>query len=178
MAKLTSISSTLAIYKKVPVVGKHVAPHQYDPQGSAFVIFRVAANKISLNLSFYLIGQTYQGPGSASEAGKPNQQLTIRLPPRAPDVYGSSGRIGHDILLVTAGASVQMQWNPAGPRLRQATQCLDGTCGTRSRRRQAQSLLDQAQVWRDSDDAVAVIVKYAIASIPLLPLIWYFLAVT
>ena len=68
-----------------------------------------------------------------------------------------------------------MQWNPAGPRLRQATQCLDGTCGTRSRRRQAQSLLDQAQVWRDSDDAVAVIVKYAIASIPLL-LIWYFLA--
>ena len=63
MAKLTSISSTLAIYKKVPVVGKHVAPHQYDPQGSAFVIFRVAANKISLNLSFYLIGQTYPGKG-------------------------------------------------------------------------------------------------------------------
>ena len=106
--------------------------------------------------------------GGKCTLGK-NQQLTIRLPPRAPDVYGASGRIGQDILLVTAGASVQMRWrwHELGEESRLLT-VWDQTPG---------SLLDQAQVWRDSDDAVAVFLKYAIASIPLL-LIWYFLAVS
>ena len=97
-----------------------------------------------------------------------SQQVTIRLPPRAPDVYGGTGRIGHDLLLVTPGASVQLrwQWHDIGEES-QLLSVWDQTPG---------SLLDQAQVWRDSDDTVTVFIKYAIAAIPLL-LLWYFLTV-
>ena len=105
--------------------------------------------------------------GGKCTLGK-NQQLTIRLPPRAPDVYGASGRIGQDLLLVTPGATVQMRWR--WHELGEESQLLNVWDQTEG------SLTDQAQVWRDSDDNVAVFLKYAVACIPLL-LIWFFLTV-
>ena len=97
-----------------------------------------------------------------------NQQLTIRLPSRAEDVSPSTGRMSHDLLVVTAGAHVQMRWRwhdlGEKPSLLSAWE------------QTAASLDDQTQTWRDASDTTSVFFKYAIAIIPLL-LLWYYLAV-
>ena len=97
-----------------------------------------------------------------------NQQLTIRLPSRALDVNPSTGRMSHDLLLVTAGAKVQMRWR---------WHDLSDTPSLLSAWEQTSaSHDDQTQNWRDASDATSVFFKYAIAIIPLL-LLWYYLAV-
>lgn len=97
-----------------------------------------------------------------------NQQLTIRLPSRAEDVNPSTGRMGHDLLVVTAGARVQMRWRwhdlGEKPSLLSAWE------------QTSASLNDQTQTWRDASDTTSVFFKYAIAITPLL-LLWYYLAV-
>jgi hypothetical protein len=96
-------------------------------------------------------------------------RLTIRLPVRALDVHPSTGRMGHDILLVTPGATVEMrwEWHNAGVQ----PPLLDAWQQTPS------SYADQAQTWRDSSEGGAVFLKYAIAVTPLL-ILWFYLAVT
>jgi hypothetical protein len=98
-----------------------------------------------------------------------NKQLTLRLPARAVDVQPESGRMGHDLLLVTAGATVQVRWTwhalGVRPSLLSAWD------------QSEDSLTDSSQAFRDASDAGSVFFKYAIACVPLL-LIWYYLAVT
>ena len=96
-------------------------------------------------------------------------QLVIRLPPRAADVYGDTGRIGHDVLLVTAGANVQMRWlwHDAGVR----SPLLNVWEQT------ATAYSDHAQSWREASGDGAVFFKFMVVVIPLL-IVWYFLAVS
>lgn len=97
-----------------------------------------------------------------------NQQLTIRLPPRAPDVYPTTGRMGQDLILVTEGAHVEIRWT--WHDLGAQASLLNAWDQTRS------SSDDKTQPWRDSTDPAAVFFKYAIACIPF-QLLWYFLAI-
>ena len=96
-------------------------------------------------------------------------QLTIRLPPRAPDYYPQSGRTGQDILVVTAGTSVQVRflWH----ELSAPTPLLNAWEET------ASAYGDSAQSWRDSNDSSSVFFKFVIAIVPLL-LCWYYLIVS
>ena len=97
-----------------------------------------------------------------------NQQLTIRLPSRAEDVSPTTGRMSHDLLVVTAGARVQMRWR--WHNLGEKPSLLSAWEQTSA------SVDDQTQTWRDASDPTSVFFKYAIAIIPLL-LLWYYLAV-
>jgi hypothetical protein len=76
--------------------------------------------------------------------------------------------MGHDLLVVTAGARVQMRWRwhdlGEKPSLLSAWE------------QTSASLNDQTQTWRDASDTTSVFFKYAIAITPLL-LLWYYLAV-
>ena len=110
----------------------------------------------------------YQTKMASKCAWGNNQQLTIRLPPRGWDVDAKTGRFGQDILLVTAGASVQMRWKwhnvgTSAPLLTSWEQW-PTTYG------------DSVQAWREASDAASVYFKYFIAITPLL-LVWYFLGV-
>ena len=112
----------------------------------------------------------YVGQVGAKCALNDNRWLTIRLPPRASsDVSPVTGRVGHDLLVVSTGATVEMRWkwHAAGEQV-PLLSAWDQTESSRT---------DQSQPWRDSADPVVVFIKYAIAIIPLL-MLWYFLATT
>jgi hypothetical protein len=107
-------------------------------------------------------------PATAVE-GEKQQRLIIRLPPRGVDVQPATGLMGHDLLLVTAGATVEMRWAWHGlgvpsPLLGAWEQTPD-------------SVQDDAQTWRTSSDRSSVFFKFAIAVIPLL-ILWHYLTVT
>jgi hypothetical protein len=108
-------------------------------------------------------------PATTAEDGKKQQRLIIRLPPRGVDVQPATGLMGHDLLLVTAGATVEMRWAWHGlgvpsPLLGAWEQTPD-------------SVQDDAQTWRASSDRSSVFFKFAIAVIPLL-ILWHYLTVT
>ena len=97
-------------------------------------------------------------------------QLVIRLPPRvASDVCPSTGKLGHDVLLVTTGATVQMRWvwhdfgahTPLLTSWEQTSSAYD----------------DATQSWRDASDTASVFLKYTIAVLPL-QILWYYLTVS
>ena len=96
-------------------------------------------------------------------------QLTIRLPPRAADYYPQSGRTGQDILVVTAGTSVQVRflWHD----LSAPTPLLNAWEET------ASAYNDNAQSWRDSSDSSSVFFKFVIAILPV-HICWYYLIVS
>ena len=97
-------------------------------------------------------------------------QLVIRLPQRTTaDVDPITGRMGHDILLVTSDASVQMRWvwHSFGTKTPLLT----------SWEQTASAYNDPSQSWRDSSDAGSVFIKYAIAVLPL-QILWYYLTVS
>jgi hypothetical protein len=98
-----------------------------------------------------------------------NNQLIIRLPSRGLDVQPATGLIGNDLLLVTAGATVQMrwQWHDLG-----VPAPLLGTWQQNTDTKQ-----DQAESWRTSSDNSSVFFKFVIAVIPL-QILWYYLTVT
>jgi hypothetical protein len=106
---------------------------------------------------------------STTANGQPQQQLVIRLPPRGLDVQPATGLMGNDLLLVTAGATVEMRWGwhdlGVPPPLLGAWQ------------QNGDTVHDDAQEWRTSSDRSSVFFKFAIAVIPLL-ILWYFLTVT
>ena len=96
------------------------------------------------------------------------QALVLRLPVRNPDVDHDVGRIGLDVLVVTAGASVRMHatWKPDPPQsysLLQPTwnQIVDS---------------DSVQDWRMSTNATDIFIRFLFAVSPLL-YCWYYLTI-
>jgi len=94
--------------------------------------------------------------------------LIFRLPVRSSDVDPSTGKIGLDTLLVTAGANVQLRflWHYHG----------DPPAFFSTWEQWHTSTEDDAQSWRDSSESGAVFFKFAIMITPLL-IVWYFSAI-
>jgi len=94
--------------------------------------------------------------------------LIFRLPVRSSDVDPSSGRIGLDTLLISAGANVQLRflWHSQGENPPFFSTWEQWQTSTE----------DGTQAWRDSSDSGSVFFKFALMISPLL-IVWYFLAV-
>jgi hypothetical protein len=97
-------------------------------------------------------------------------KLVIRLPEWVEhDVSPITARAGLDVLLVTAGSSVQMRWT-----WRDQDQKERPLLGVWEQWHT--TVDDDAQAWRDASDQTSVFFKYAIVVTPLL-MVWYYLAV-
>ena len=104
----------------------------------------------------------------ASKCTDSKGSLIFRLPPRTVDVDPDTGRMGLDVLIVTAGASVSFkyEWHSSAES-NKLLNTWDQWSTTTS---------DQVQSWRDSSLDGAIFCKFAVAITPLL-LLWYYLAV-
>ena len=104
----------------------------------------------------------------AEKCNAQGQSLVIRLPTRAVDVDPTVGRIGLDVLLVSAGASVRMHasWKPDPPQSYSIMQPTWNQIVT----------TDAAQPWRESTDATNIFMRFFFAISPLL-YCWYCLVI-
>jgi hypothetical protein len=93
--------------------------------------------------------------------------VIFRLPPRTVDVDPETGRVALDAILVTAGAGVSFRYTW---RNKDAGQLLDNWV------QWEYTKTDAIQEWRDSTEMFPVILRYMIASLPLM-MLWYFLLV-
>lgn len=102
--------------------------------------------------------------GLAQSCANNNGALILRLPARGQDIDYETGRIGPDLLLVTAGASVQLHaaWIEEIDKF---------TWFARAWKQL--SLNDAAQAWRESTSSGDVLFKFMVAVSPMFIVLYY-----